>query len=464
MQRVKRKVGEIELKKMICNGLVIDPANRVKGHLNLLIEDGKIAAVTREIVEADQVIDASGKIVCPGFIDIHMHEDPVEDGKILADERAIARCMLRMGVTTALGGQCGINVYHPADYLDLLDRDGGIINMGMLVGHEYFRRMAGCTDKYGSATETQKRQMAVEIEKALDRGCFGVSYGIRYVPGVDVDEMLITAEPCAKNGKMIAAHIRDDASAVFEAAKELLDTGKQLNIPVEVSHIGSMAGFGQMEEFLNMIDDYKMNGLDVNCDCYPYYAFSTRLGSTTYDEGWLERYGCDYNVIELCEGKYKGQRCNKEIFEEVRYEHPDCITVCHVMKENDVDMAFRHPAVMLASDGLFDYGQGHPRAAGTFPRILSKFVRTGKLDLYKAIEMMTAMPAQKMQLENKGRLNVGADADVVIFNLEKIEDCATFDEPTLAPKGIDYVLIGGEIAAKNGKILCSDLGRSVRKL
>lgn len=451
------------MKTLISNGFVIDPANHIRGQLDLLLEDGKIAAATRGPVQADRVIDAAGKIVCPGFIDIHMHEDPVDNGKIADGETSIARCMLRMGVTTALGGQCGINVYHPADYLDLLDRDGGPINMGMLAGHEYFRRMAGCTDKYAPATSAQKQQMAADMEKALERGCFGISYGIRYVPGVDMDEMLVTAQSCVKSGKLIAAHVRDDAAGVFAAAKELLDTGKQLGIPVQVSHIGSMAGFGQMEEFLRMIDEYTLNGLDVTCDCYPYYAFSTHLGSTTYDEGWLDRYGCGYDVVELCEGKYKGQRCTEEIFREVRQAQPDCITLCHVMKDTDVDMAFRHPSVMLASDGLLNYGQGHPRAAGSFPRLLAQFVRPGKLDLYKAIEMMTAMPAAKMGLTHKGRLNVGADADIVIFDLNTISDHASFAQPTLAPTGIDYVFIGGELAAQNGQILRSDLGRSIRK-
>lgn len=128
-----------------------------------------------------------------------------------------------------------------------------------------------------------------------------------------------------------------------------------------------------------------------------------------------------------------------------------------------MDMAFRHPNVMLASDGIMNHGQGHPRAAGAFPRLLAEFVRPGKLDLYDAIHMMTAMPAEKLGLTNKGRLNVGADADVVIFDLDKIQDNATFKEPILAPSGIDYVFIGGEIAAKNCRIVRKDLGRSIRK-
>ncbi|MBE6990517.1 MAG: hypothetical protein E7426_07220 [Ruminococcaceae bacterium] len=453
------------MRTLIKNGLLIDPANRVRARLNLVLEEGKVALVTAGEPRVDRVIDAAGKVVCPGFVDIHMHEDPVEpDGTIYADgERAIFRCMLRMGVTTVLAGQCGQNVCHPADYLDIVDRCGAAVNVAMLAGHGWFRRYAGATDKYKPTTPAQNAEMAAAIAAALDRGVLGVSYGIRYIPGLSMEELLATAAPCKKDGKLIAAHIRSDAEEVFDAARELLETGRIAGVPVQVSHIGSMAGFGQMERFLNMVDTYRLNGLDVSCDCYPYYAFSTHLGSTTYDEGWLERYRCGYDAVELCEGPYRGQRCTKEIFEEERSNNPDCITVCYVMQETDVDMAFRHPNVMLASDGIMNHGQGHPRAAGTFPRLLGRFVRTGKLDLYDAIDRMTAMPAERLHLAGKGRLNRGADADVVIFDPERIEDRATFDRPLLPPAGIDYVLLGGEIAVVGAEIVRGDLGRAVRK-
>jgi N-acyl-D-amino-acid deacylase len=231
---------------------------------------------------------------------------------------------------------------------------------------------------------------------------------------------------------------------------------------VQISHIGSMGGFGQMQQVLRQIDEYKLNGLDIAMDCYPYFAFSTRLGTPTYDPGWLDRYHCDYGVLEFCEGKYKGQRATKETFDEMRRDFPQCITVCYVMKEEDVRLAFRHPAVMLGSDGLLNNGQGHPRASGSFPRFLAEFSRNGNLSLYDAIEKMTAMPAQRLGLANKGRLNVGADADITIFDYEKIRDGATFSEPALPPTGIDYVLIGGEVAAKDCRIVKANCGKAIR--
>ncbi|MGM9582431.1 MAG: amidohydrolase family protein [Phascolarctobacterium sp.] len=450
---------------LIKNGLVLDPANLIQAKLNLLLADGKIQQVTRDEPEADLVIDARDKVVCPGFIDIHMHEDYVgADGRIEDDDaKSIFRCSLRMGVTTVLGGQCGINRYDPVQYLDLVERDGAPVNVALLVGHGFVREACGNKDKYGPATPQELALMEKKIEEALDAGCFGVSYGMRYVPGLDEQEMLQTARPCVAQGKMIAAHVRDDAAGIFAATREFLDIAKKLGIPAQYSHIGSMAGFGQMEEFLSLVAEYKMNGVDVSCDCYPYYAFSTMIGATTYDDGWMERYQCGYDVIEMCEGKYKGQRCTKEIFAEERREHPEHLTVCHVMKEADVDLALRTLNVMLGSDGIMNNGQGHPRAAGSFPRLFSEFVRKGKLSLDEAVRMCTAMPAQKLGLTNKGHLRAGADADIVIFDPATIRDRATFEQPTLPGEGIAYVFIGGEIAAQDGKVVSARLGRALRK-
>ena len=449
------------MKTLIKNGMLVDPADRIHAKLNLLIENGKVIQVTGEEPEADEVIDASGMVVSPGFIDIHMHEDPVgEEGTI---EFCIFRTMLKMGVTTVLAGNCGDNMAHPADYLDLVDRDGAPVNVAMLAGHTWFREHVGAADKYAHVTDTQLEQMEAEIREALKRGLMGVSFGIRYVPGTGQKELETIARLCKGDDRLVAAHIRDDAAMVFGAAGEFLDVAEKYGLSAEVSHIGSMAGFGQMEEFLKLIDTYRARGLRVLCDCYPYYAFSTSIGSTTYDEGFLDRYQTGYNAIEMCEGKYKGQRCTKAIFDEMRRDFPQGLTVCYVMKPGDVDLAFSDPGVMLASDGILDKGQGHPRASGTFPRFIAGFVRTGKLSLYEAVEKMTAMPADKLGLKEKGRLSVGADADLVIFDPETISDGSTFADPIQPPSGISRVMIGGRTAVLDGVIVDERLGGSVRK-
>lgn len=157
------------MKTLIRNGLLVDPANRVYGKLNLLLEGGKVAAVTADTPAADRVIDATGRVVCPGFIDIHMHEDPVgPDGRI---HFSIYDAMLRMGVTTAVGGNCGINVYDPARYLDIVARDGAPVNVALFAGHTYLREQAGATDKYAPITAEQQARMLERIDAALAAGC-----------------------------------------------------------------------------------------------------------------------------------------------------------------------------------------------------------------------------------------------------------------------------------------------------
>ena len=138
-----------------------------------------------------------------------------------------------MGVTTAVGGNCGDNACHPADYLDIVDRDGAAVNVAMLAGHTFFRQQAGCTDKYAPASDAQIAQMAGEIGKSLARGCLGVSYGIRYVPGMDARELRLTAAPCKRDGRLVAAHIRSDAEEVFDAAREFLNAGMELGVPMQ---------------------------------------------------------------------------------------------------------------------------------------------------------------------------------------------------------------------------------------
>lgn len=449
------------MKTLIRGGTLIDPLNRVHAQLNLVLKDGKILGCTRETPQADRIIDASGKIIAPGFIDTHMHEGGKNaDGTL---DESIFLSLLRMGVTSALGGNCGNNAYDsPSAYLDLADRQGLPLNLGLFVGHTDVRFRAGGTDKYAPVDDRILSRMVLEMEKELDTGCVGISFGLKYTPGTSEEEFYRICSLCGEKGKPIAAHIRQDAAGVVDAAREIAEMSLRLGVQAEVSHIGSMAGFGQMEETLALLDEFILNGAWLGVDCYPYDAFSTGIGETTYDDGWLERYDTDYSSIELCDGKWKGQRCTAEIFSELRRNVPETITVCHVMKPEEVELALLHPNVILVTDGFMHNGQGHPRASGSFPRFVRQYVRTGKISLDDAVAKMSAIPAERFGMEKKGRLSAGADADLVIFDLERITDTATYADPAMPPDGIDYVMVGGRIAVDHSQVVCSNLGHSIR--
>ena len=256
------------MKTLIRGGLVIDPENGTERVTNVLFENDTVADVTDSLPAADRVVDAAGMTVTPSFIDIHMHEDrffPRED----RFEEAIAPCMLRMGVTTMVGGNCGSNRYDPVVYLDAADRLGVSSNIALLAGHSTLRALSCSRGKYEAATADEIRKMQYAAEKWLSLGCAGISYGIRYVPGSTEEELCATAKVCAAAGKTAAAHIRDDAAFVFDAAEEFLRITSAAGCRAEISHIGSMAGFGQMRAFLALLEQKRREGIPVYADCYP---------------------------------------------------------------------------------------------------------------------------------------------------------------------------------------------------
>ena len=199
------------------------------------------------------------------------------------------------------------------------------------------------------------------------------------------------------------------------------------------------------------------------CDCYPYSAFSTGIGETTYDEGFLERYRAGYDSILIVSGKYAGKRCTKEIFDELRAEAPETATVGYFMKPEDVKTALLSPLVMIGSDGVRTDGMGHPRASGAFARFISDYMATGLISVPDGIRKMSTMAAERLNLPHKGNLMTGSDADITIFDLKKVKDLATYENGQIPPIGFAYVLIGGEIALENDKVVNGRLGRAVRR-
>ncbi|SMP64040.1 N-acyl-D-amino-acid deacylase family protein [Anoxynatronum buryatiense] len=448
------------MRTVINNGHVIDPGGGIDARLNVGIVDNKISEVVEHTLRGDLEIDAAGLVVSPGFIDLHIHEDPYTQEADRFDV-SIFDALLRMGVTTAIGGNCGIGTERPDQYLEAARRLGLPLNVGLLVPHETLRRQTGQSDPYAPASPESIGHMEKLADQYLKAGCLGISFGIRYVPGITEEELSCISRAAQKHHTFIAAHLRDDAHQVMAAAEEFIRIGEKHRLPVQLSHIGSMAGFGQMEAFLAQMDHRAETGLDISADCYPYTAFSTFIGAATYDEGFLERYGITYDAIEIAEGEFQGQRCTEALFHRLRREAPRTLTLAHVMNQTDIDLALQHPLVMIASDGLINGGQGHPRAAGTFPRVLGEYVRERKiLTLKQAIEKMTVLPARRLGIA-KGTLQVGADADITLFDPVTIADQADFNHPMMPPTGIKGVFVNGRLALQEGKMRIRNAGTAM---
>ena len=437
------------------NGLVCDPANSIQSILNVGIRNGRIACLTSEPLPAAAEIDCTGHIVSPGFVDAHSHEDDLREGHIEAD---ITLRALRQGVTTLVTGNCGDAPRDLPAYCAAYDGKQPV-NMALLAGHTTIRRLCGARNKYAPVDEATLAAMCETLERQLTEGATGLSMGIRYEPGMTLGEMCAMAAVVKRFGGVLAAHVRGDAFEIYDAIEEFLEIGRRTGVRLQISHIGSMAAYGQMAEVLSYVDRRAAaEGLDVRIDCYPYDAFCTSIGATTYDDGFLDRYH-DVTRIELTDGEYKGFIPNMEVFEKVRREHPEYLTIAHVMNGAEVDMALTHPRTMLGSDGVLLNGAGHPRAAGAFARFLAQYVFERKLlSLNEGIAKTTCEAAARFGLD-RGTLGVGRAADVTVFDPKRLQDKATFAEPALPPEGVRLVLLGGVVALQDGKVLHTDLGK-----
>lgn len=336
------------MKIVINNGLVIDPKNSINDYLNLEVTDGKISKISKEKLGGDYEIDAKNLCITPGFIDIHMHEDIMKDGKIQID---IFERMLKMGVTTAVGGNCGIGPNNIGEYLKEYEKNP-LINFKMLLPHKVLRDYIGAEDRYASLSSDEIEKMYRYGEKLIkENNLLGISFGIEYIPGINREELVNLAK--LGENKIIAVHLRKDGKDIIESCEEFFEIAKYVNSHFQISHIGSMAGYGQMRKFLNYIQEKINSGLDIGCDCYPYTAFSTHIGSAVFDDGYIESHGGDYSKLEVLDGKYKGQRCTIEIFNDLRKNSPDTLVAGHLMVDEDIKIAFQNKNVVVAVMDFF---------------------------------------------------------------------------------------------------------------
>lgn len=426
---------------------------------NIGIEGGKIVYIGDETPETAKTVDVDGHVISPGFIDIHMHEEKFQSE---GDKYVIAQMMLEMGVTTAVGGNCGLQNQDLAYFKETIDRMGGSpINYIMLAGYNQFRYQLGI-GRYEEATPVQREEIRKLLKRELDEGAFGVSFGIEYDPGITYDEMLYAAGVSDDPDLLMAAHYRNDCINDIESINEMIRFAEEIPMKFQISHLSSCSAMGFMKESLEAINAAMEKNPRLNYDTYPYNAFSTLMGSAVFEDGCFDDWKKDYSDILLTDEPYKNVRCNKEIFEKVREEYPEMLAVAFVMNEEEIAAAIANKYGMVASDAIITNGNGHPRAAGTFPRVLGKYVREEKvLPLIDALRKMTLEPAKVLGLDNKGIIKVGADADITVFNPDTIIDGATFQDLHIQPEGIDYVFIGGKMATEGKTTVNGRLGRFI---
>jgi dihydroorotase len=432
---------------VLAHGRVMDPASGLDGVRYVGIRGGKIAAVSEAPLQGRTVLDVSGLVVAPGFIDLHSHGQTPENYRFKA----------RDGVTTALELEVGVSPV-PEWYRA---REGqALINFGATSGH-IPARMAVMHDSgtllphdtaKGAATPEQRRQTFDLVRRGLDDGALGIGMGIAYVPLATRAEILELFGLAAERKTALYVHIRNGGPVepgVIDALQEVIADAAATGASLHVVHITSM-GLQETALCLQMIAGARRSGLDVTTEMYPYTAGMTDLGSAVFDEGWQAKQGgIDFGDLQWA---LTGERLTAESF--ARYRRQGGMVAIHSIPEEVVRQAIADPMTMIASDGILDHGKGHPRAAGTYARVLGRYVREQHaLTLMEALRKMTVMPADRLGIRTKGRIAVGADADIAVFDPARVMDRATFENPAQYSEGIEYVLVNGTLVVKGGELV-----------
>lgn len=449
---------------VLADGRVIDPATGLDAVRHVAIRNGKIAAISQTRLRGKVNLDVKGLVVAPGFIDLHAHGQTTENYEHQAMD----------GVTTALEleiGAADIDRFYA-------EREGKAgINYGATVGHVPARMkimrdpstsiVPGGDGAHRAATEAEIAEMKKILDRGLQRGALGVGFGIQYTPAASRWEILEMFRVAASYGAPCFVHMRHMAEKEpfnsINALEEVIAASAVTGAPLHVVHITSM-GLRAAPKLLQMIGEAQKRGIDVTTEVYPYTAGMTDIASAIFDEGWQERMSITYKELQWTA---TGERLTAETF--ARYRKTGGMIVIHSIPEDVMKMAVAHPLTAVASDGLLQDGKGHPRGSGTFSRVLGRYVREMKaLTLMEAINKMTLMPAKRLErlapmMKNKGRIKVGADADITVFDPDKVIDRATYEEPANYSEGIRYVLVNGAFVVREGKLESGALpGRAIR--
>lgn len=443
---------DIEYDYVINNGTVIDPKSETRTVANVGVLKDKVKVITRAELKAKHRIDATDRIVCPGFVDPHSHAD----GQVFS-----AQVMANMGVTTIIVGSCGVGPFPTQSFLRDLYGSGYPLNCGALTPESWrLREKAGIESPYDAASEKQIAMMADWVEQDLLEGAMGVSFGLEYAPRTSWEEMTAIARVAAKYDKPVPIHSRSGGWNGLAATREIVKLQETTGARVLISHHVYQCGQGMLAESLPIIEKAYRQGYKIAVDSGAYGDFACPIGSEVFCEGWQEIYGCGYHDILVGTGALAGQRLTEKTFEELRRADPNASVTAFAGKPHEVVLALKQPYTMISTDGGFPDlapGLGHPQTAGTYPKILTEIVRDqDALSMMEFIKKAAWMPAEFFGLETKGWIGEGADADIVVFDPKTVRDNAAFPglgDPMAAPDGFDYVFVNGIPVIQDGILM-----------
>jgi N-acyl-D-aspartate/D-glutamate deacylase len=436
-------------------GRVIDPETNLDAIRNVAIRDGKIARISAAPLNGRRVIPAAGLVVAPGFIDLHQHAQDLASQRVKAFD----------GVTTALEMEIGA-----PDVAEFLNAKQGhsLIHYGTTASHVAARALVfgaplpdgtilpksgPATDQ--SATPEQIEHIQQRLRDQLDAGALGIGMGIEYTPGASRLEVIDMFRVAAERKLPVYTHMRSagrvEPGSAIQSVEEVIGAAAITGAPLHIVHINSTCLRDSLE-CISLIEGARARGLDITTEAYPYIAGMTAINSALFNPGWREKLAIDYGDLVLPDA---GEHLTKDRFDELHNSSKQQWVLVFANTQETVDAVIPNPLIMIASDGA----EGHPRNAGTYSRILAQYVREKKtLTLIEALRKMTLMPAQMLErstpaARHKGRLQEGADADIVIFDPQTITDRSTFAKPMEPSIGVHYLLVGGTTVIEEGKLL-----------
>lgn len=433
---------------VVLDGRVMNPETNFDAVRNVGIRNGKVVAITTKPIHGATTINAKGLVVAPGFIDLHQHGQDAENYAVKAAD----------GVTTALELELGVD---DIDTWYAARQGKALINYGASIGHIPVRMhvmhdpgpfLPSADAAHRAATPEELQEILKEIQHGLDRGALAVGMGPAYTPAATNMEILEVFRMAAKYQASVHVHIRSHTPHIpgdFAGFQEVLADAASTGAPLHIVHIQSTSGPDTVHE-LDMIRGARAHDLDVTTETYPYTHAMTGIQSAVFDNDTNK----PESYYERLIWPATGEHLTHESFD--RYRKTGGFVILPGNTPDMVHAAVVDPLTMIASDGLLQDGKGHPRTSGTYARVLGRYVREEKaLTLMEALRKMSLMPAQRLEhrapaFHNKGRIRIGADADITIFDPATVIDRATYQQPTLHSAGIQFVLVNGVPVVRDG--------------